>query len=237
MASFTCRCGHVTVNFATTSPRTNIECCCVDCFQKLAWAEGQGGPAPPLHLKKREKPLNLQHWVAKFSIGFDKTSQHKEEEKLAFYKLREDATSTFCVAPCCHTVLLTDHVVYGKKIVLIFPELLGEISNYIPPTIRGKVQVQPNIRIYIRDFPQASYQKLLPKLPGMYEEADGTEGFDLDSTMSEEEASLIYSSFGAAFSEGIPNGLPGLGFHECLQQYGDGIVNNLNLPKDPASYR
>ena len=88
-----CRCGKVTCTFTELAPRHSLYCCCVDCYDKNAWAAEKGGVFDklPANLKKQGEgaPLLLTYFGARIKVNqggkdklsFNKVSKHRHIDR------------------------------------------------------------------------------------------------------------------------------------------------------------
>jgi len=205
MAMLTCNCGNVKMRFANSMPRYSAKCCCMDCVQKMLWCENQGGPAVPHAVAKHRAPVILKYVDNRFEVV-------QGQDRLRFFKIREGASSTNCVADCCHTLMLVDHPCYEGNTLLTFPEV---------STWHGLKERDYQIYFWVKDLCEEDYLKLEPKLPGMY--VDHTAPLDKQpvfvSTLAgslragEPPDGLGFSTFMAVHSVAPPAG-PGVQFKD-----------------------
>lgn len=216
MASINCRCGDVSVAFTCQQPIHEIECCCVDCYDKNVWAYKAGGAALPsgvTGIHGQGKPLDLRYWPNKLAVT--------GKEKLAFNKVRDDAASINMVTTCCSSLLCVEHPFYLGNAVLTFPEFCPYIGAGELPEIKT--------RVFTKDWPAGKYADLPPK-PGFY---IGPEGILYDPPGRETEAAC--APFMAGFSQShVAADTPGETFQALLAAAG-GTVESLNLPEGANS--
>jgi hypothetical protein len=106
MLSITCRCGAVQIEFFTQNDLFRNECCCYDCTAGLWYANKRGGPPPPA-----AQCVDIS-WLPndfKFLRGADKVGAFMNFENA-------DTTRFHCKE--CWTVLIADHPVYEKKLIV-----------------------------------------------------------------------------------------------------------------------
>jgi hypothetical protein len=104
MASITCRCGTVKLQFPSNTPRVSTECCCNHCFARVKYLEDLGGPKVP------SKPLLASKWDNKVKIISGR-------DKLQVYKMTSETMVTNISSTCCHTFLLGRHPGYDANCV------------------------------------------------------------------------------------------------------------------------
>ena len=145
--SISCDCGDVNIEFSVQRPLYSLECCCVDCYQKLHASKGKmphdHGTGDPLKLSYFPNNLNVK-------AGSD---------KIEFNKLRSDANSTNMITTCCNTIMCVDHPSYNKKQVLTFPDYV----TFRPAN--ACEESTPVARVWIRDWPEEALKALRTKKP------------------------------------------------------------------------
>lgn len=105
MASISCRCGKVKLQFSTKTARVSTECCCNHCFDRVQYLERLGGPCVDM-----KKPVLATKWDNKVKIL-------SGEECLFAYKLTSTTLVTNIASRCCHTFLLGRHSGYDANCV------------------------------------------------------------------------------------------------------------------------
>ena len=132
MASVCCFCGETEINFVQSTIRYVIQCGCCDCFQKVDWAISEAKKSKTLHGRK-EGNFMTTNLILETDI-----ESIKGEENLKIFKLRETGKSLFCVATCCHSVLLLNSPSYKGNIVGVIEEACIQkgFKNYQKPCIR-----------------------------------------------------------------------------------------------------
>lgn len=121
-------------------------------MQKMMWCEQQGGPKVPREVADRRVPPVVLYMDNRFVV-------ERGQECLGCNKLRDGAATTNCVANCCHTLLLAEHPVYQGNSVLMFPQVA---------MWKGLGGKDPQIYFWVKDWKEADYLALEPKLPGIF---------------------------------------------------------------------
>eukprot|EP00419_Tripos_fusus_P048845 CAMPEP_0172827694 /NCGR_PEP_ID=MMETSP1075-20121228/20289_1 /TAXON_ID=2916 /ORGANISM="Ceratium fusus, Strain PA161109" /LENGTH=227 /DNA_ID=CAMNT_0013669545 /DNA_START=65 /DNA_END=748 /DNA_ORIENTATION=+ len=149
-STVSCNCGKVCLSFPESAPRFRYSCLCEDCRQKAVWAFSQGGPAVPLGVMSYEKGFDTIYFGNNVTV-----TQGKEQ--LRFFKLRNDAGSTSCMAKCCKTGLMVDNAFYQGMCVLIQADIANVNTDMSePPAFYG----------FTKDFPQDKLATLPELYPG-----------------------------------------------------------------------
>ena len=112
MATITCKCTSVQIEFFTNNDLFRLECCCHDCTAALWYAYKRGGPALPIH-----QCLDSSWFPNAFQIVTG-------EEKLGAFLNFENASSTRFYCTDCWSVLFADHPAYAKQLVVT------QVMNY-----------------------------------------------------------------------------------------------------------
>ncbi len=112
MATITCKCTSVQIEFFTNNDLFRLECCCHDCTAALWYAHKRGGPAPPIH-----QCLDSSWFPNAFKIVTG-------EEKLGAFLNFENADTTRFYCTDCWSVLFADHPAYAKQLVVT------QVMNY-----------------------------------------------------------------------------------------------------------
>ena len=135
MATITCKCGSVCINFPTNAELFRHECCCHDCISALWYATQRGGPAYPPDL------CADCCWLPNdFSV-------ERGEDKLGaiLNYASADTTRFYCTA--CWTVLFGDHPLYEKRI------LVSQIAAYKEfEGLTKVVRMEPQARHFLKDL-------------------------------------------------------------------------------------
>jgi hypothetical protein len=112
MATITCKCTGVQIEFFTNNDLFRLECCCHDCTAALWYANKRGGPAPPIH-----QCLDSSWFPNAFTIAAG-------EKKLGAFQNFENADTTRFYCTECWSVLFADHPAYAKQLVVT------QVMNY-----------------------------------------------------------------------------------------------------------
>ena len=119
MASLSCVCGAVQIQFPSSTPRSCSACCCRDCQTKIQYLERQGGPelsfAKPISVLTLDNNMLLT----------------RGKNKLRFFKLTPDSYTVNMTSTCCSTFLVGRSKDYGGNAVGIYPEYCA-VSNIDP---------------------------------------------------------------------------------------------------------
>jgi hypothetical protein len=135
MATITCKCGTVRIEFDAKYDLLRLECCCRDCTAALRYAHQRGGPAFP------ENQCLDSSWLPNdFNIV-------KGEEKLGAFMNFENAATTRFYCTDCWTVLLADHPAYAKKLVLTQAGNYKEFEG-----LRNIELMPPRARHFVKDL-------------------------------------------------------------------------------------
>ncbi len=112
MATITCKCTTVHIEFFTKNDLFRLECCCHDCTAALWYANKRGGPSLPIH-----QCLDTSWFPNEFKIVTG-------EDKLGAFLNFENADTTRFYCTDCWSVLFADHPAYAKKLVVT------QVMNY-----------------------------------------------------------------------------------------------------------
>ncbi len=195
MATITCKCTTVQIEFFTKNDVFRLECCCHDCTTALWYANKRGGPALPIH-----QCLDTSWFPNEFTIVTG-------EEKLGAFLNFENADTTRFYCTNCWSVLFADHPAYDKKV------LVTQVMNYREFEGLDNAELMPlQARHFVKDLseeqlaalpawrgdPSHVYQSaadiLLAQFPAMKEA--GKEGAEMN-------AQILLGKIGSAF---IPTG-------------------------------
>lgn len=145
MATITCRCGAVQIEFYTTNDLFSLECCCHDCTAALWYANKRGGPAFP-----KIQCVDSSWFPNDFRVmkGLDKLG--------AFMNFANADTTRFhCTG--CWSVLLGDHPAYAGKI------LVTQVGNYEDfEGLKNAELMPPQARHFMRDLSKQQLAVLPP---------------------------------------------------------------------------
>jgi hypothetical protein len=145
MATITCRCERICVNFPADKELFRHECCCHDCISALWYATQRGGPQYPLDL------CADCCWLPnEFSIA--RGAQHLG----AFMNYASADTTRFYCADCW-TVLFADHPFYEQKV------LVSQIGAY--KEFEGLTDIErspPQARHFLKDRSALEIEALPP---------------------------------------------------------------------------
>ncbi len=135
MATITCKCTSVQIEFFTTNDLFRLECCCHDCTAALWYAHERGGPAPPIH-----QCLDSSWFPNEFKIVTG-------EEKLGAFLNFENADTTRFYCTDCWSVLFADHPGYAKQLVVT------QVMNYQEFEGLTKAELMPlQARHFLKDL-------------------------------------------------------------------------------------
>ena len=133
MATITCMCGAVQLEFRAKNDLFRLECCCHDCSAALWYANKRGGPVFP-----KMQCVDSSWFPNDFKVvrGLDKLGAFMNFEKA-------DTTRFHCTD--CWSVLFGDHTAYAGKIVVTqvgaYKEFAGlKNAQLMPPQARHFVQ-------------------------------------------------------------------------------------------------
>lgn len=148
MATITCKCGSVRVDFPADTELFRHECCCHDCISALWYATRHGGPAYP-----------HDHCADCCWLPNDFDIVTGEDTLGAFLNYTgADSTRFYCTA--CWTVLFADHPFYERRI------LVSQVAAYREfDGLRDVVRMAPQARHFLKDL-SAAQVAALPPWPG-----------------------------------------------------------------------
>ena len=125
MATITCKCTSVQIEFFTSNDLFRLECCCHDCTAALWYAHKRGGPALPSH-----QCLDSSWFPNAFTIV-------RGEDKIGAFLNFENADTTRFYCQDCWSVLFADHPAYAKQLVVTqvmnFKEFAGLTNAELMP--------------------------------------------------------------------------------------------------------
>ena len=195
MATITCKCTSVQIEFFTNNDLFRLECCCHDCTSALWYAHKRGGPALPSH-----QCLDSSWFPNAFTIV-------RGEEKLGAFLNFENADTTRFYCTDCWSVLFADHPAYDKQLVVTqvvnFKEFAGlENAELMPLQARHFLQdlsteqlaVLPAWRGDLSHVYQSAADNLMAQFRAI--KAAGKEGAEMN-------AQILLGKIGGAF---VPTG-------------------------------
>ena len=126
MLTIQCQCESTALRWQEAKELWRLECCCSDCSAGIRYLhEAKGGPQPPDH-----QMLDTVWLPNDFSVV-------KGLENIGVIKRSEEARNTLIYCTECGTSLITDHEVYGGKVVITqiqnFPQFQGMSTAPIMP--------------------------------------------------------------------------------------------------------
>ena len=132
MLTIQCQCESTALRWQEAKELWRLECCCSDCSAGIRYLhEAKGGPQPPDH-----QMLDTVWLPNDFSVV-------KGLENIGVIKRSEEARNTLIYCTECGTSLITDHEVYGGKVVIT------QIQNF--PQFQG-MSVAPTMPVKARHF-------------------------------------------------------------------------------------
>lgn len=127
-AKVSCNCGKTSIIFAAHTPRFIFECGCVDCKQKLYWAQYNNN-------NNNIWNNNIPDLLTLIYID-NSIIDIIGKENLCYYKLRDNALSPFLCSKCCYSVLLVDNKRYNNNVLMIIANGCKVNVNFITPIAR-----------------------------------------------------------------------------------------------------
>ena len=107
VAFLACRCGDCRITLCDPNMRLRLECLCCDCRQRALISAGKRtGNELPAAIINYERGIDLVYFSNTLLV--DDTSRNL----LAFFKLREDASTTTAISTCCGTIMCGIHPAY-----------------------------------------------------------------------------------------------------------------------------
>lgn len=134
MASITCKCSAVHIEFPAERELFRHECCCHDCISALWYSTKHGGPEYPQDLCADSCWLPNDFAVV------------SGEDRLAAFMNYEGADSTRFHCTSCWTILLADHVLYEGKIVVSQVAAYKEFEG-----LTNIGRMEPQARHFLKD--------------------------------------------------------------------------------------
>lgn len=212
-ASIRCKCGTVSIELAGSKCLGSAACCCVDCYQRYDHYASLGGPPVPEAIAKREKPNACYYFP-------NRLMNVKGKDKITFSRLRADGNTVHMVASCCHSILVTDHPMYGGNVVSLFPAYGG---------YEGEPEDSVFFYSSVRDWPDEEYAKLPKDEAHLYFTATGPAGSEDPPFMP------AFVKFQECLATASPELLEGVTTFQSLLEELGGEVKNLELtPLVPA---
>lgn len=154
MVKLECRCGAVTLRFASRSPNSTAQCCCSDCLKRVtAMNEGVGIPNAVL---ARTQPLNAKYLENRMKVEGGR-------DKIQFFRLGKSGACVNMCTTCCGTFLLQQHPAHNGKYVGTYLEACR---------VSDLDDIEPTIRFYPNAFAEEARAKLAP-LPGWWIDGEG----------------------------------------------------------------
>mmetsp|Transcript_38315 Transcript_38315/g.83261 ORF Transcript_38315/g.83261 Transcript_38315/m.83261 type:complete len:217 (-) Transcript_38315:119-769(-) len=173
MATISCRCGTVKLQFPTRSPRASQECCCRDCHGRIAHLANLGGPSMPdvtiASADNRTRPATFYYFVNRITVlsGGD---------RIKFYLMKEGSTNHNMASSCCNTFLMGHSPAFSGNTVGV-PKELGTLSGVDEPNDG------PLLRWFPADMPGEVVDGPAGSMPSAWLLDDGkptgTEGWEI----------------------------------------------------------
>lgn len=148
MATITCKCGSVRVDFPADTELFRHECCCHDCISALWYATRRGGPAYP-----------HDHCADCCWLPNDFCIVTGEATLGAFLNYTgADSTRFYCTS--CWTVLFADHPFYERRV------LVSQVAAYREfEGLTNVTRMAPQARHFLKDL-SAAQVAALPRWTG-----------------------------------------------------------------------
>ena len=126
MLTIQCQCESTALQWQEPKELWRLECCCNDCTAGVRYLhEAKGGPRPPEH-----QMLDTLWLANDFTVV-------KGLDNIGVIKRSAESRNTLIYCTACGTSLITDHVVYGGKVVITqiqnFPQFQGMSTAPIMP--------------------------------------------------------------------------------------------------------
>jgi hypothetical protein len=191
MASITCRCGKVKLQFPSTCPRVSTECCCNSCFARVQHLQYLGGPSVV-----GSKPLLNSKWDNRVKVVSGR-------DQLYVYKMNTETMVTNIASSCCHTFLLGRHSEYDANCVTTASDfcIFLNAENLVPSSRWFSNQWTPE-RLSMFD-----------KLVGIWVQEDG-------SLTGEDGWEKVVQEHLESIQREIPKGVEGETFDEIVDSIG-----------------
>lgn len=135
MATVTCKCGAVEIEFNSGVDLFRAQCCCYDCSAALWYAAKRGGPAAPAH-----QCVDNSWFPNDFAVV-------RGENQIGAFLNFEDADTTRFYCNDCWTILFGDHPVYDKKVVVSTANNYKEYEG-----LRNVSLMRPQARHFLKDL-------------------------------------------------------------------------------------
>ena len=137
MATITCNCGAVQIEFDSGTDLFRLQCCCHDCSAALWYASKRGGPAPPTHQCVDNSWLPNDFRIV------------RGEHQIGAFMNFENADTTRFYCKDCWSILFGDHPVYEKKVVVTTARNYKEYEGLTNATL-----MPPQARHFMKDLTQ-----------------------------------------------------------------------------------
>ena len=162
-ASLNCRCGACRITLCDPNMRFRTECLCCDCRQRgLISASKRAGNELPAAVANYVRGIDLYYFSNVLLV------EQSSRNRLAFFKLREDAFNTTAITTCCGTLMCGVHPVYDGHSISVN-------ADSCRVTVPAVMPIQSVL--FGCDIPAEGYAALLhrddiPKVFSVYEEID-----------------------------------------------------------------
>jgi len=191
MATISCRCGKVELQFPSKTPRVSTECCCNSCRQRVEYLADMGGPIVP------KKPLLTSKWDNRVEIVSGK-------DLLFAYKLNPETMVLNIASSCCKTFLLGRHEEYDGNCVTTSSEF---------PVFHNAEGMVPVSRWFVNQWDKDRLEKCDRSLIGIWVNEDG------DGSLTGEEGwEDVFQAQQACIQREIPPDAKGLTFDEIIDE-------------------
>lgn len=145
MATITCKCGSVRINFLASAELFRHECCCHDCISALWYATRRGGPEYP-----HDRCADCCWLPNDFRV-------ERGEDKLGAFLNYESADTTRFYCTSCWTVLFGVHSLYEKRI------LVSQVATYKDfEGLTNVVRMEAQARHFLKDLNEEQIAALPP---------------------------------------------------------------------------
>ncbi|CAB9506922.1 expressed unknown protein [Seminavis robusta] len=199
MASATCQCGKVAIQFTSSKPRVSTECCCDSCFNRVGFLADRRrrGSSSPEDTSNSGKPIVNMKWDNRVTIV-------RGRDQLFAYKLTPE-TKVFNIATkCCHSFLFGRNDTYDAHCLTTNEADLVWGDQY--------QRIQPSSRWFVNQWTDARRATLEP-LMGIWVDSEG----NLDGEKGWE---AVFENHLAAMNAPILKDAVGETFDEILQSLG-----------------
>lgn len=188
VASMSCRCGNVRIEFSSSDPRVSTECCCNHCLARVQYLERLGGPTIP------DNPLVNSKWDNCVKIV-------KGRDYLFAFKLTPETQVVNIASTCCHTFLLGRHAGYDGNCVTT--------SSDFPIWNNADLPFLVSSRWFSNQWDPERLAKY-PKLVGIWVQSDG-------SIQGETGWELVFEKQLECIQRDIKQGTEGESFDEIVE--------------------